>query len=104
MLSPPIFVLYMKIIYFCQQESQFAFIMSILNKFKSALNFTVNILFIIIDAYVCVQSIRIEVREEFGIGFLVLLGMKHRLSGLCSEHFFLLSHLTSLQIHFDFYM
>lgn len=64
----------MKIIYFYQQESQFAFMMSILYKFKSALNFTMNILFIIIDAYVCVHSMRVEVRGELGIGSLIPLG------------------------------
>lgn len=50
---PPIFVLYMKIMYFYQQESHFVFTMSILYKFSSALNFNMNILFITIDAYVC---------------------------------------------------
>lgn len=63
-----------------------------------------NILFIIIDAYVCVHSMHVEVRGELGTSSLVPLGMKRRLSGLHSKHFSLLSNLTSLQICFDFYM
>lgn len=57
-----------------------------------------NILFIIIDAYVCVHSLRVEIRGELGAGSLVPLGMKLRLSGLHSERFYPLSHLTSLRI------
>lgn len=48
--------------------------MPILYKFKSTLNFTMNILFIIIDAYVYVHSMRVEVRGEHGIGSLIPLG------------------------------
>lgn len=63
-----------------------------------------DILFIIIDVYVCVHSMHVEVRGVLGTSSLVPLGMKCRLSGLYSEHFYLLSHLTSLHICFDFYM
>lgn len=61
-------------------------------------------LLLLMHIYMCGHSMHVKVRGELGAGSFISLGMKLRFSGLQSKHFFPLSHFTSLQICFYFYM